>query len=79
MWLAAHIADLTPDLQVLHCPELPLTAVILIYANFFLMILGLPGPCVPPTSNVGLNARKPVFRVSVKANFKPVSSATEPS
>ena len=28
---------------------------------------------------MGLNARKPVFRVSDKANFKPDSSATETS
>ena len=30
-------------------------------------------------SYIGLDARKPVFRVSVKASFKPVSSATETS
>ena len=28
---------------------------------------------------MGLNVRKPVFRVSDKASFKPVSSATETS
>ena len=29
--------------------------------------------------HMGLVARKPVFRVSAKASFKPVSSATETS
>ena len=30
-------------------------------------------------SNMGLDARKPIFRASVKASFKPVSSVTETS
>ena len=31
------------------------------------------------SNRLGLDVRKPVFRVSVKASFKPVSSATETS
>ena len=35
--------------------------------------------CIRSHYNMGLIARKPVFRVSDKASFKPVSSATENS
>ena len=42
-------------------------------------LIHITSPDNQPCCHMGLHARKPVFGVSIKASFKPVSSATETS